>query len=151
MQSKLLVAFTTIVASLGSVNAFTGRGTLPCSQSFCSSDDELYAQLYGTLSAPLPAVLSVRQPISVLRCPRTCFLMDRDAVRLFMFLVSRVSFRLYYCWLTDRIDQGKNIDVTFTDLCLSCAHSFNISLSDQAFALLAPLEVGSIEPVVWNL
>ena len=54
-------------------------------------------------------------------------------------------------WLTIRIDMGKNIDVTYTDHCLSCAHSFNISLSHDAFALLADPSVGSIEPVVWNL
>ncbi|KAF9560673.1 hypothetical protein CPC08DRAFT_818142 [Agrocybe pediades] len=46
--------------------------------------------------------------------------------------------------------QGNNIDVTFTDLFLAGQGSTNISLSDQAFALLAPLEVGQISPVVWN-
>ncbi|KAF8890297.1 hypothetical protein CPB84DRAFT_1849184 [Gymnopilus junonius] len=47
--------------------------------------------------------------------------------------------------------QGVNIDVTFTDLFLAGAGSFNISLSDKAFAELAPLELGQISPVVWNL
>ncbi|KDR71414.1 hypothetical protein GALMADRAFT_253734 [Galerina marginata CBS 339.88] len=47
--------------------------------------------------------------------------------------------------------RGVNIDVTFTDLFLAGAGSFNISLSDQAFAKLAPLEVGQISPVVWNI
>ncbi|KDR67297.1 hypothetical protein GALMADRAFT_147287 [Galerina marginata CBS 339.88] len=46
---------------------------------------------------------------------------------------------------------GVNIAVTFTDLFLAGANSFNISLSDKAFAQLAPLEVGQISPVVWNL
>ncbi|KAF9548964.1 hypothetical protein CPC08DRAFT_755320 [Agrocybe pediades] len=47
--------------------------------------------------------------------------------------------------------QGHNIDVTFTDLFLAGAGSNNISLSHQAFALLAPLEEGQIFDVVWNL
>ncbi|PPQ94917.1 hypothetical protein CVT25_004403 [Psilocybe cyanescens] len=47
--------------------------------------------------------------------------------------------------------QGKNIDVTFNNLFLAGQGSFNISLSHQAFAELAPPEVGQISPVVWNL
>ncbi|KAJ7777150.1 hypothetical protein B0H16DRAFT_1504481 [Mycena metata] len=47
--------------------------------------------------------------------------------------------------------EGKNIKVTFTDLCLYCQGTTNLSLSHQAFAELAPLELGSIYPVVWNL
>jgi len=46
--------------------------------------------------------------------------------------------------------QGKSVAVTFTDLFLAGANSFNISLSHQAFADLAPLEVGTISPVSWN-
>ncbi|GLB40864.1 hypothetical protein LshimejAT787_0900790 [Lyophyllum shimeji] len=46
--------------------------------------------------------------------------------------------------------QGKRVAVTFTDLFLAGANSFNISLSHQAFAELAPLEVGTISPVSWN-
>jgi hypothetical protein len=46
---------------------------------------------------------------------------------------------------------GKNIDVIYNTHCLSCANSFNISLSHQAFALLADPSVEFIEPVVWNL
>ncbi|KAF8066547.1 hypothetical protein FPV67DRAFT_1449728 [Lyophyllum atratum] len=45
--------------------------------------------------------------------------------------------------------QDRNVEVTFTDLFLAGAHSFNISLSHQAFAELSPPEVGSISPVDW--
>lgn len=60
---------------------------------------------------------------------------------------------LLYCAHTLTLgfqDERKGIDVTFTDLCLSCANSFNISLSHQAFAQIAPLELGQIYPVDWT-
>ncbi|KAF9458413.1 hypothetical protein BDZ94DRAFT_1270677 [Collybia nuda] len=46
--------------------------------------------------------------------------------------------------------QDRGIDVTFTDLCLSCANSFNISLSHQAFSQIADLKLGQIYPVDWT-
>ncbi|TFK37878.1 hypothetical protein BDQ12DRAFT_684778 [Crucibulum laeve] len=46
--------------------------------------------------------------------------------------------------------QGTSLDVTFTDLFLAGQGSFNISLSNQAFAELAPLELDQISPVTWN-
>jgi hypothetical protein len=51
--------------------------------------------------------------------------------------------------IDNTIDQGTNVVVQFTDLFLAGAGSQNISLSDQAFAVLAPLEVGTIFPVDW--
>jgi hypothetical protein len=49
----------------------------------------------------------------------------------------------------DAVDQGTSVVVQFTDLYLAGAGSQNISLSHQAFAVLAPLEVGTIFPVDW--
>ncbi|KAF8192106.1 hypothetical protein BJ912DRAFT_962858 [Pholiota molesta] len=53
------------------------------------------------------------------------------------------------CHFVQATYQGTNVVVQFTDLFLAGAGSQNISLSDQAFAVLAPLEVGTIFPVDW--
>ncbi|KAG6910338.1 hypothetical protein DXG01_011406 [Tephrocybe rancida] len=46
--------------------------------------------------------------------------------------------------------QGVSVSATFTDLFLAGANTENISLSHQAFAKLAALELGTIEPVTWD-
>ncbi|KAF9475089.1 hypothetical protein BDN70DRAFT_936171 [Pholiota conissans] len=46
--------------------------------------------------------------------------------------------------------KGISTDVTFTDLFMAAVHSQNISLSWEAFELLAPLEGGAIFPVFWT-
>ncbi|KAG6835040.1 hypothetical protein H0H93_005354 [Arthromyces matolae] len=44
----------------------------------------------------------------------------------------------------------KSVTVTFTDLFLAGANSYNVSLSDKAFNELSALEVGTIEPISWD-
>ncbi|KAF8192107.1 hypothetical protein BJ912DRAFT_1058050 [Pholiota molesta] len=53
------------------------------------------------------------------------------------------------CQFVQATYQGTSVVVQFTDLYLAGAGSQNISLSHQAFAVLAPLEVGTIFPVDW--
>ncbi|KAH9475536.1 hypothetical protein JR316_0012651 [Psilocybe cubensis] len=138
MFSRLfLLGFLSTAANLISVNAYTGRGKhlpssmqLPLSVAYIHSRDLATWDSLGTTPCPV-------------QCPTTDY---RVALPVDMFPNGE------NCCSTVHVSyQGTNIDVTFTDLFLAGEGSFNISLSHQAFAELAPLELGQISPVVWNI
>ncbi|KAJ7114077.1 hypothetical protein C8R44DRAFT_881625 [Mycena epipterygia] len=80
-------------------------------------------------------------------CPVACPLTDyRAALPIGMFPNGE-----HCCDSVEVAYQGASIEVTFTDLCLYCGSTTNLSLSHEAFAELASLELGSIYPVFWRL
>ncbi|KAF9473255.1 hypothetical protein BDN70DRAFT_886025 [Pholiota conissans] len=54
------------------------------------------------------------------------------------------------CEMVQVTYHGISTDVRFTDLFMGAVNSQNISLSYEAFELLAPLEGGAIFPVYWQ-
>jgi len=57
----------------------------------------------------------------------------------------------FVTYLITSTDNGIDIEAPFTDVYTKGAHSQNISLSDEAFQLLAPLSEKELFPVVWKL
>jgi hypothetical protein len=57
-----------------------------------------------------------------------------------------------YCGQKIRVSwQGKSVDVVVEDACPSCANSASVDLSVAAFKALAPLDVGQLTGVTWEL
>jgi hypothetical protein len=62
------------------------------------------------------------------------------------------SARSKYCGKKIRVSwQGKSVDVVVEDACPSCANSASVDLSTAAFKALAPLSVGELKGVTWQL
>lgn len=63
-----------------------------------------------------------------------------------------LSAKSKYCGQKIRVSwQGKSVDVTVEDACPTCENSSSVDLSVAAFKALAPLSVGELNGVTWEL
>ena len=154
VSARNILRLVASIALVSSTSAFTGRGP------------SLFAD-HGYHNLLTPHIIATVDALGTTPCVPSCPLTDfRVALPIDLFpngqqCCSTVQIScmhpIYYVLSgveyahLDCTDEGKNIQATFTDLCESCAGSFNISLSRDAFAELAPLETEFLYPVVWNL
>ncbi|PPR03354.1 hypothetical protein CVT26_007793 [Gymnopilus dilepis] len=137
-KSQALFALASALAAVSAVNAYTGRGMFYPLTS---------PQLLELCTLTPSGISATPDSLGTTPCPVQCVPTDfRAALPVDLFPNGEKCCSPVYVSY-----KGTNIAVTFTDLFLAGEGSFNISLSHQAFAELAPLELGEIYPVVWNL